>query len=167
MHLCSSWYSYHSCCLLALSKVSLFVKAGATDLSSALRRAFIHFKSDAAETAFLCPEKKIFIHIWWLVVFLFVCFLFFFSLKSIFTEMCISLGFLWGPFTLGLFPAKVFGGKQQISPLSRSAALPTPPGATRSIALKGISATPGWKARTVFFLIQDLLSGKISLDLSP
>lgn len=89
MHLCSSWYSYHSCCLLALSKVSLFVKAGATDLSSALRRAFIHFKSDAAETAFPCPEKMIFLFIFagWLVgwFFGFLFFhLFFFSFKKYF-----------------------------------------------------------------------------------
>lgn len=137
MHLCSSWYSYHSCCLLALSEVSLFVRAGATDLSSAPRRAFIHCKSDAAETAFPCPEKKFFlIHICWL----FSLFYYYYFLRSVFTEMCISLGLSTGSLYAVFLPSQSILGKTANFPSLWGRGSPHPTGATHNIALNTILA---------------------------
>lgn len=139
MHLCSSWYSYHSCCLLALSKVSLFVKAGATDLSSALRRAFIHFKSDAAETAFLCPEKKIFyscLVVGWLFG------VFFPFLYKVCLWRCVFLlGCLWVPFTCAHSQPKHLGVNRKF-PLFREVWLsPVHGGHTQYCPKEGLGCT--------------------------
>lgn len=87
--------------------------------------------------------------------------------EYLYKDMYLSQGVYGVPLCCLHSHLKHFGGKQQISPLPGSVALPTPPGATHGILLMSILAAPGCETTTEVLLIHGLLSGKVSLDFSP